>query len=81
MLQHKNILLNMFGVDNENKFLPVVSGFIICRLCLGADLIVHIDIVVHRLGVVGQKHIGIGGIGGIRLKYTKEFSYQLMDWI
>lgn len=63
----------------KRKILPVVSGFIISRLRLGADLVVHKDIVVHRSGVVCHVHIGIGGIETIGLKYTKEFSYQLMD--
>lgn len=80
LLQHKKIN-RCFGLNNKSKILPVVSGFIISWLRLGADLVVHKDIVVHRPGVVCHVHIAIGGIETIGLKYTKEFSYQLIDWI
>lgn len=67
-----------FVLNNKSELLPVVSGFIISRLRLGTDLVVHKDIVVHIPGVICHVHIGIGGIETIGLKYTKEFSYKLM---
>lgn len=73
--------MNCFAVDNKNELLPVVSGFIIGRPCLWADPIVYMDIVVHRLGMIGHVHMNIciGGKEAIGLKYIKDISYQTMD--
>lgn len=62
-----------YSVDyNNSKFLLIVSDFIIGRLCLGAYLITHEDIVVHRLGVIGHIHIDSVRVkDGIGLKYTQ----------
>lgn len=64
----------MYFVDyNSNKFLPIISDFIVGRLCLAAKPSLCVDIVVNRLGVIGQIHVGSvieGSVneGGIGLK-------------
>lgn len=81
LLQHKIFYWICCVVNIKSELLPVVSGFKIPRPCLEAEFTVHIDIVVHRLGMIGHIHIAVCGVGGIGLKDTKAFSYQLIDWI
>lgn len=57
---------------NNSTFLLIVSDFIIGRLCLRADLKLHVDKLVFSLRFIGQIHISSTMVGGgIGLKNTK----------
>lgn len=54
---------------NSNKILPIISDFIIGRFCLAAKPSMCVNIVVNRLGVIGQIHErSVRMEGGIGLK-------------
>lgn len=78
-----NISLDMCVVINKRELLPVESGLIIGRFCLGADSIVHIDRVIHMFGVIGHVHIGAVIVWiGIGLKYTcTNYRSLINSWI
>lgn len=71
MLQHRIFYWICCVVNNKSELLPVVSGFKIFKPCLEAEFTVHVDIVVHRLGMIGHIHIAVFVVGGIGLKDTK----------
>lgn len=71
LLQHRIFYWICCVVNNKSELLPVVSGFKIFKPCLEAEFTVHVDIVVHRLEMIGHIHIAVFVVGGIGLKDTK----------
>lgn len=67
-------------VNNKSELLPVVSGFKIFRPCPEAEFTVHVNIVVHRLGMIGHIHIAVCGVGGIGLEYRRSVSNSLIGF-
>lgn len=80
LLHHKIFNWICCVVNNKSELLPVVSGFKIFRPCPEVEFTVHVNIVVHRLGMISHIHIAVCGVGGIGLKYRRSVSNSLIGF-